>query len=108
MIGHANVDLSRKLNEASVEIEFFGFPREIEGVDWDAMAAQTGAGIERLETEWLRRGRLNDLPYVQTHTQAEQFEFVNQCDIDASIDIFKKLRHFRSSGRRNSHDPVED
>jgi hypothetical protein len=45
-VGHGGVDFAGQLDEAGAEVELLGLPGEIEGIDGDAMAAQTGAGIK--------------------------------------------------------------
>src|SRR5207237_3877344 len=51
---HAVVDLAGELDEARPGAVFRGLPGQVEGVEWDAVAAQTGPRIEGHEAERLR------------------------------------------------------
>ena len=67
MLRHLPVHLVSSRDELSVELERVRLPREIEGIDGDALAARTDAGSEARETEGLgRRGR-DDLLEVDIH-----------------------------------------
>src|SRR4051794_27782312 len=83
-------------------------PTQIEGIDGNAVPAESGAWIERLETEGLRRGGANYLPDVDTHLQAKQFELIHQGDVDAAVNVLQQLGHFRNRRRRNRHNATED
>jgi hypothetical protein len=61
-----------------------------------------------VEPKRLCGGRFNHLPNVDAHSQAEKFQFVDQGDVYAAIDIFKKLGHFRYLRGRYRNSPVED
>jgi hypothetical protein len=98
VVRHVVVDLSGRLDEAGAEIKFFGFPGEIEGVNRNAMPTQTGTGIERVEAERLGGSGRDHLPNVDVHAQAQQLEFIHQCDVDAAIDVLQQFGHLR--GRR--------
>ena len=72
------------------------------------MAAQAGTRIKGLEAERLGGGGFDDFPDVHAHTQAEQFELVHQGNVDATVNIFQQLGHFRSRGSRNLDDAIEN
>src|SRR5580658_9069508 len=61
-----------------------------------------------MEAERLGGGGVDDLPDVEVHAQAEHFEFVDQRDVDATINIFEELRHLRRSGRRHRNSAAEN
>src|SRR5665213_697327 len=94
-VGHAQVDLASQLDEACAEVELTGLPREIKRVYGDAMTAQTGAGIEGLEAEWLGFGRVNHLVDVDAHSHAQLLQLVDQGNVYAAVDVFKQLCHLR-------------
>jgi hypothetical protein len=77
----------------------FGFPRKIEGVDGDAVAAQAGAGVEGLEAEGLGFGGVDDFVDVDAHLHAELLEFVDQGDVDAAVYVLEELGHLGYGGR---------
>ena len=108
MVGHVVVDLSGQFDEASAEIKFFGFPREIEGIDGNAMPAQARSGIKRMKAERLGGSGFDDLPDIDVHAQAQQLEFVDQRDVDAAVDVLQQLGHLRGGGRRDRNGAIED
>src|SRR5256714_2993781 len=61
-----------------------------------------------MKSERLCGSGLDDFPNVDTHSQTKQLELIDQSDIHAAINIFKQLRHLRSSGRRDWDGAVED
>src|SRR6185437_6336207 len=69
--GHGGVDFARQFDEAGGETELSCDPGEVEGVDGDAVAAEAGARVEGLESEWFGLRRLNDLPDVYAHAVVE-------------------------------------
>ncbi len=83
-------------------------PRKIEGIDGDAVSAQAGAGIERLEAERLALGGFDHLPDVDAHAQAEQLELVDQRDVHAAVNVLQQLGHLRHGRRRDGDGAVED
>ncbi len=85
-----------------------GLPGEIEGVDGDAVAAETGAGIEGLEAEGLGFGGVDDLVDVDAHPHAKLLELVDQGDIDAAIDVFEELGHLGDGGTADGDGAAED
>src|SRR5271163_441657 len=72
------------------------------------MSAETGSGIERMEAEGLSGGGVYDLPDVEVHAQAEHLEFVDQCNVDAAINVLQQLRHLSSGRRRNWNCPAKN
>ena len=108
MVGHGNVDLPRQLDEASVEVPLFRFPREVERIHRDAVPAQTRPGLEGLKAKGFRRGSVNNFPDVNSHAQAQELELIHQGDVHAAIDVFKQLRHFRRGGRGDRHNVPEN
>ena len=97
-VRHIDVDFAREFDETGSEVKLTGFPREIERVDGNAVATESGAGIEGLEAEGLGFGRIDNLMYVDTHTHTELFELIDKCDVDAAIDVLEELGHLCHSG----------
>ena len=81
-----------------MEVELFGLPGEIEGVNGDAVTAEAGAGIKGLEAEGLGLGGVDDLVNVDAHSHAELLELIYEGDVDAAVDVFQQLGHFRDGG----------
>jgi hypothetical protein len=94
-VGHVDIDFAGELDEAGAEIELAGFPGQVKGVDWDAVTAEARTWIEGLEAEGLGFGSVDDLVDVDAHADAELFEFVDEGDIDAAINVFEELGHLR-------------
>ena len=108
VVGHRRVDLAGELDQPRALPILEGLPREVEGVDGDAMAAQAGPGIEGHEAEWLRRGRIDHLPHVDSHLRVDHLELVDQCDIDRSEDVFRELRGLGDAAAGNRNDLLDD
>src|SRR5262249_32808310 len=79
-------------------------PREVEGVDRDAVSAEPGPRLEAHEAERLRRRSLHDLPDVDAHPVAELRELVDERDVDRAEDVLEQLRELRRFGRGNLDD----
>src|SRR3984885_8280932 len=94
VIGHFGVDFAGQLDEAGREIVFPGFPRQIVRIDRNAVAPETGPGIERHEAEGFCGGAVDDLPDVEAHAQAELLELVNHGDVHAAENVLHELDHF--------------
>ena len=92
---------------SGVEAELARLPRQVEGVDRDAVAAETGTRAEAHEAERLRRRRVDDLPNVDRHPVAELRELVDECDVDRAEDVLEQLRQFRCLRRRHLDDRVD-
>jgi hypothetical protein len=94
-VGHVDIDFAGEFDEAGAEVELAGLPGKVEGVDGDAVTAESGTRIEGLEAEGLGFGSVDDLVDVDAHADAELFEFVDEGDIDAAINVFEELGHLR-------------
>src|SRR3974390_2364559 len=62
------------------------------------MAAHAASVIGRLEAKCLRLGSIDHLIDVDTHTDAELFQFVHQRDVYAPINVLQQLRHLCGGG----------
>src|ERR1019366_7723284 len=108
LIGHIGVDLARQFYEASREIVFAGLPGEVERVDGDAVAAETGSRIESLEPERFGLRSVDDFPDIEAHALTEELQFVHQGDIDTAVDVLQDLRHFGRLTGGDRNNLVED
>ena len=77
MIRHLQVDFARELDETSLKVKLLCLPREIEGIDRNAVAAKSRTWIKRLEAKWLRCSSPYYFKDVDSHAQAQQLEFVH-------------------------------
>ena len=90
------------------EVELAGLPREVVGVDRDAVAAEAGAGLERREAEGLRGGRVDDFPDVDVHPVAQLRQLVDERDVHGAVDVFEQvLGQLGRLGRRQLVDGVD-
>ena len=85
-----------------------GFPREIERIDRDAVAAQAWAGIEGHIPKRLGGRRLDHLPDVDSHRGVDHLEFVDERDIHRPKDIFHELGRFGGAAARHWYDLADD
>ena len=100
-VGHVGVDGAGELDEAGAEVEFLCLPGKIKGIDWNAVAAEAGAGVKGLEAKGLGFGGFDDFVDVNAHAHAKLLELVDERDIDAAIDVLKQLGHL---GHRRAAD----
>ena len=96
--GHGRVDLVRELDEAGVVLEGLELPRQVQGIDGDAVPTQPRAGIERHEAKRLAGRGVDDLPGVQAQAAAHHGDLVDQPDVDRAKGVFQKLDHLRRVG----------
>ena len=85
-----------------------GDPRQVERVDRDAVPAQAGAGVERLEAERLGLRRLDHLPDVDAHPVVEDLQFVDQGDVHGPVGVLEDLARLGDLGRGDRHDADDD
>ncbi len=67
-----------------------------------------GAGIESLETERLGLRCVDYFVDIDAHAHAELFEFVDQGNVDAAINVFEQLGHFGDRRAADGHDTAEN
>src|SRR5271157_760326 len=70
---------------------FSGDPGQIEGVDRNAVAAKSRPGIECLKAERLALGCLDHVPYIYIHAIIKHLQFIDECDVDGAVGVFKDL-----------------
>ena len=105
---HRQVDVTGELDEAVHEVELASPPRQVVRVDRDAVAADPGTGREPHEPERLGRGRVDDLPDIETHPLAQQRELVDERDVHVAEDVLEQLGHLGRVGRRHRDHAVID
>ena len=91
VVGHAPVDLPRKFDEPSVEVELARLPSEVVRIDRDAVSPHAGAGIEGHESERLGLGGIDHFPDVDPHGGEDPLEFVDEGDVDEAEDVLREL-----------------
>src|SRR5690606_25253699 len=82
-------------------------PCEIEGIDGNAVTAESGARIEGHETEGLRSRGLDDLPDVDAHGAIDDLQFVDEGDVDAAEDVLEQLRRLGGAARGDRDDCLD-
>src|SRR5215471_7937499 len=97
VVGHGLVYFAGELDELGAEIKFLGLPGKIKGIDRDAVAAQSGTGVEGMKAKGLGRSRIDDLPDVQAHAQTQQLQLVDQSNVDAAVNVLEQLGHLGCS-----------
>ena len=107
-VGHLDIDFAGEFDEAGAEIVFLRLPGEIEGVDGDAVAAQSGAGIESMKAKRLGTGGVDDFVNIDAHAHAELLELIHERDVDAAIDVLEQLGHFGYGGTADRNGATED
>ncbi len=105
---HHAVDLAGKLDEAGGHVELPRFPGEVEGIDGNAVAAESGPGPEGHEAEGLGRRRLDDLEDVDVHALEEKLEFVDEGDVDGPEHVLGDLGRLCDLRRGDRHDPLDE
>src|SRR5262245_18412322 len=106
MCRHAAVDLSGQLDEPGRDAILPRLPREIKGVDRDAVTTEARTRIERLEAERFRLGGLDDVPYIDAPPLEGDLQLVHQGDVDRAKDVLEDLRRLGNFRRRYGHDAV--
>jgi hypothetical protein len=91
VVGHPAVDLGGELDEARLEPVQPGRPREVEGVDGNAVAAEARARVEGHEAERLGGGGLDDLPDVDVELRAHQRQLVHEADVHRPEGVLEEL-----------------
>src|ERR1700686_3992840 len=108
-MGHTAGDLVRELDEAKTVAELpFAPPREIRGVDWEAVTARPRTRGEPHETEGLGCGRVDRRPDVDAEVAREHRELVDERDVHVAEGVLEQLGELGLAGRRHRYDLVDD
>ena len=105
---HRKIDVPGELDELIDEVELPCPPRQVVRIDRDAVAADAGSRREPHEPEWLRGGRVDDLPHVEAHPLAQQGKLVHERDVHVAEHVLEQLGQLRGVGRRQLDDPRVD
>src|SRR5260370_17246234 len=108
MMRHGGVDLAGKLDEAGRNTIFPRFPRQIEGIDRNAVSTKTGSRIERHVAKGLRLGRLDHFPDIDAHGVIDELELVHESDIDGPEHVLGDLYRFTRFIRPDDDDFLHD
>ena len=106
-VRHRGVDVSGELDEPGLESLLLGFPRKIERVDRDAVAAQPGARVEGHEAERLGFRGVDDFPDVDAERVAHQRDLVDEPDVDRAERVLEQLHHLGDTRRADGDDRVD-
>ena len=94
--GHPAVDLLRQLDEPERVVQLGPhLVGQVVRVDRDAVAADAGAGVERLEAERLGGGAPDRVPQVHAELVAEDRHLVDQRDVHVPVGVLQQLGHLR-------------
>ena len=66
-------------------------PREVEGIERNAVTAPAGPRIEAHESEGLRRRGVEHFPDVDAHAVEDHLELVHERDVDGAEDVLDQL-----------------
>src|SRR5688572_12953082 len=99
-----SIDFAGQLDEPRMFAVLSRQPGEIERIDGYAMSAETRTRVERLKTERLRPGRLDDLPHVNAQLVIEDLQLVDQGDVDRPIRVFENLAGLSHLDAGNTND----
>src|SRR5205085_8067136 len=102
-LGRVGVDLARQLDEARGQAVLPGEPGQVKRIDGDAMAAEARAWVERLVAERLGLGRLDYFPDVDTHAVVQDFQLVDEGDVDRPITVFQDLARLGDFQTADAH-----
>ena len=106
---HPGVDLLGQLDEAERVLELGPhLVGEVVRVDRDAVPADAGAGVERLEAERLGGGAVDRVPQVDAELVAEDRHLVHQRDVDVPVRVLQELGHLGLAGGLGLDDGVAD
>src|SRR5262249_36767787 len=107
VVGHLDVDLAGELDEPRRDAELPSLPRQVEGIERDAVAAPARARIEAHEAERLGRGGVEDLPDVDAHAVEDHLELVRERDVDRPEDVLDELRRLGGPGVARADRPLD-
>ena len=95
---HLGVQLAGELDEAGLVIQGPHLPREIVGIERDAVPAHARSRGELHEPERLRRRRLDHFPHVDTELVAHDRHFIGESDVHAAERVLENLHELGRFG----------
>src|SRR5262249_40992999 len=105
---HRGIYLLGERDKLRIEAMLPSLPREVMGVERNAVAADSGAREKRHEAEGLRRGGADNFPSVDAERIAKTRHFVCHADIYRAKGVFPQLARFSHARRGNRMDLVYD
>ena len=69
-------------------------PTEIEGVNWNAVSAQSWARIESLKTKRFCLCSIDHFPDIDSNFLEQDFQFIDHRDVDTAICVFENFACF--------------
>ncbi len=94
VVGHVVVDVVGQLDEPELLAQQPPHPpRQVAGVDGQAVAADARPGGEAHEPEGLGGGRVDGLPHVDAQVGGEHGQLVDQGDVDVPEGVLQQLGH---------------
>src|SRR5450756_2700689 len=103
---HGIVDLARRLDKLQVDIVLLGFPRQVEGIDGDAVPPDARPWVERHEAIWLGLGSFDDLPDILSLIHISEPTRLGM--ISYAVFCLKKKKKHKNSGRCVHHNHNEN
>jgi len=90
-----------------VLLVFARLPSQVERINRDAVPAETGAGVEGHESEGFGGGGIDDVPDVDVHLLEDDFEFIDEGNIDGAEDVLGQLRRLGDAAGADRMDGIE-
>src|SRR5206468_2767139 len=101
-------DLPGQLDEARVDTLLPRRPGQVEGIDGDAVSPEARPGVKGLKAERLGLRRGDYLPDVDAHRVEDDFQLVDQGDVDRPIGVLEDLARLRHARAGDGHDAVDN
>ena len=108
MLRHRKVNVLGKLDESSRVVQSPQLPCEILRIHRYAVAAESGPGIERHESERLGTRSFYHFPHVQTQSVADEGHLVGQRDVGCPECVLQQLGHLRRLRGGDAVDSIDD
>ena len=103
VVRHRRVDLARQFDEPRAHAVLERLPRQVEGIDGDAVTSEARPGKEGHVAEGLGGGGADHLPDVDAHRRVDHLELVDERDVDRAKDVLEQLGGLGGSAARHRH-----
>ena len=108
VVGHVLVDVVGQLDEPERLAEpALHAPRQVRGVDGQAVPADARTGCEPHVAERLGAGGVDGAPDVDAERVGEHRQLVDERDVDVPEGVLEQLDQLGVGGRRHRHDLVD-
>ena len=113
IVRHVRIDVVGQLDEPErLSDAPAHLPRQITGIDGQAVTPHSGPRSESEVAEWLGRRSVDCLPHVDTHGLGEHGQFVDQRDVHVAEGVLQQLGELGLPGAGNGHgafdQPIEE